>query len=55
MLHDESVYSDAFAFKPERWKDTTRAEFDKHPLNVAFGYGRRYVSSFTTCYLQSNT
>ncbi|KAI0708472.1 cytochrome P450 [Earliella scabrosa] len=41
MLHDEMVYPDPFAFRPERWKDITRADFDKHPQNVVYGYGRR--------------
>ena len=44
MLHDEMVYPDPFAFRPERWKDITRADFDKHPQNVVYGYGRRFVS-----------
>ncbi|KAI0708470.1 cytochrome P450 [Earliella scabrosa] len=41
MLHDEDVYPEPFLFKPERWAKVSKLEFDKHPMNVAFGFGRR--------------
>ena len=44
MLHNEDAYPEPYAFKPERWEKVKREDSDKHPLNVAFGFGRRHVS-----------
>ena len=44
ILHDESLYPDPFAFKPERYMDPLsdpQAEKARDPLTYAFGYGRR--------------
>jgi len=39
MTHDESVYPDPFAFKPERFFDNGKLNDDDRVL--AYGYGRR--------------
>ena len=45
MAHNEDIYPDSYAFKPERFLPEalsgTPPEFD--PMNIAFGYGRRSV------------
>lgn len=42
MLRAEEHYPDPHTFKPERWLGKERSD-PMHPLNVAFGFGRRYV------------
>jgi cytochrome P450 len=47
MTHDESVYPEPFAFKPERFFDNN-GELDDDNKILAYGFGRRYLpSSFT--------
>ncbi|KAI0639039.1 cytochrome P450 [Trametes polyzona] len=46
MLHDEELYPDPLAFKPERWLakgGKLRQDVDENlsPLDVVFGFGRR--------------
>ena len=42
MLHNESDYPDASAFKPERFlKDGVLDPSVRDPATVAFGFGRR--------------
>jgi len=42
ILHDENVFPDHEAFRPERWMDGTILEkYDVDPFDVAFGFGRR--------------
>ena len=43
MLHDEQMYPDPFAFKPERWLDSEGnfIRTDLNPYFVAFGKGPR--------------
>jgi cytochrome P450 len=44
ILHDESIYPEPFAFKPERYMvplSDPQAEKERDPLVYAFGYGRR--------------
>ena len=45
MTHDESVYSDPFAFKPERFFDKNGGLDDDDRI-LAYGFGLRYLSSF---------
>ncbi|KAI0771282.1 cytochrome P450 [Trametes elegans] len=40
MLHDSTAYPDPAEFRPERWLDVD-SEDVHHPLNIAFGFGRR--------------
>jgi cytochrome P450 len=40
MSHDPRVYSDPFAFKPERFLGPNP---EQDPRDYAFGFGRRYV------------
>ncbi|KAJ3002825.1 hypothetical protein NUW54_g5637 [Trametes sanguinea] len=40
MLHDRNVYPEPAAFRPERWLKADKQDI-RHPLNVAFGFGRR--------------
>ncbi|KAI0374537.1 cytochrome P450 [Pilatotrama ljubarskyi] len=46
MLNDETIYPDPLAFKPERWlsKDDKIRDENVFPLDVVFGFGRRYVA-----------
>lgn len=43
MLHDEDVYPDPFAFKPERFltKDGKIDKTVRDPRHACFGFGRR--------------
>lgn len=42
MLHDEDVYPDPFAFKPDRFlKDGQINKEIRDPGRAAFGFGRR--------------
>ena len=45
MLHDETLYPDPLAFKPERWleRDAKTRDGNVFPLEVVFGFGRRCV------------
>lgn len=43
MLHDETLYPDPHAFKPERWLSMERTP-DTYSLDIVFGFGRRYVT-----------
>ncbi|KAL7284870.1 hypothetical protein ACG7TL_002183 [Trametes sanguinea] len=40
MLHDRNIYPEPDAFMPERWLNVEKHDI-YHPLNVAFGFGRR--------------
>ncbi|KAI1797445.1 cytochrome P450 [Ganoderma leucocontextum] len=40
MLRAEEHYPDPHSFKPERWLGKERSD-PTHPLNIAFGFGRR--------------
>ena len=44
MLHDESIYSDPFDFKPERFLDASGDLITSMYPDAAFGFGRRYES-----------
>jgi len=46
MTHDESVYFEPFAFKPERFFDKNGDLNDDDKI-LAYGFGRRYLPSFT--------
>jgi cytochrome P450 len=46
MTHDESVYPEPFAFKPERFFDGNGKLNDENKL-LMYGFGRRYFLSFT--------
>ena len=46
MTHEESVYPDPFTFKPERFFDENGKLKDEDRI-LAFGFGRRYLSSTT--------
>jgi cytochrome P450 len=44
MTHDEEVYPDAKAFKPERFiKNGTLNKEVRDPRDIVFGFGRRCV------------
>lgn len=46
MFHDEAVFPDHETFRPERWMDGTLLEnHDVDPLDIQFGFGRRYAQS----------
>ena len=45
MTHDESVYSEPFAFKPERFFDKS-GELNDDDRILAYGFGLRYLPSF---------
>ena len=47
MTHDESVYSEPFAFKPERFFDKN-GELNDDDRILAYGFGPRYLPSFAT-------
>ncbi|KAA1477980.1 cytochrome P450 [Dentipellis sp. KUC8613] len=57
MLHDEKLYQDPVAFKPERFINTAEKVSECDPRNIAFGFGRRScpgllladTSLFMTC------
>ncbi|THH28893.1 hypothetical protein EUX98_g5312 [Antrodiella citrinella] len=40
MLHDEGVFPDHAAFRPERWAGI-KLDWTNDPLEIAFGFGRR--------------
>lgn len=45
-MHDETLFPDPMAFKPERWLDEAgqlkdSADFPIYPWAAVFGYGRR--------------
>ena len=46
MTHDENVYPEPFAFKPERFLDEN-GELNDDDRVLAFGFGRRYLPPFT--------
>jgi cytochrome P450 len=46
MTHEENVYPDPFMFKPERFFDEN-GKLKEEDRILAFGFGRRYLSSFT--------
>ena len=52
MTHDESVYTDPFDFKPERFFDKN-GELNNEDRILAYGFGRRYFPSFTVVNLFS--
>ena len=44
MFHDEDVYPEPHAFKPERWLDSSgylKGDIPISPFDAVFGYGRR--------------
>lgn len=41
MLRNEEFYPEPHAFKPERWLGQGDRRQETHPLNAAFGFGRR--------------
>lgn len=45
MLHDERVYEDPFAFKPDRFINPTTGDLDfsraRDPEHACWGFGRR--------------
>ena len=44
-MHDETVFPDHEVFRPERWLDGSILEkHDADPLEISFGFGRRYVT-----------
>ena len=43
MLHDEDIYPEPHAFKPDRWLGKPR-DPNTHVLDVVFGFGRRQVA-----------
>ena len=45
MTHDEDVYTDPFAFKPERFLEENGHVPEPDSRAVAFGFGRRCVPS----------
>jgi hypothetical protein len=45
MTHDESVYPEPFAFKPERFFDKN-GELNNDGRVFAYGFGRRYILLF---------
>ena len=53
MLHDEEVYPDPSSFRPERFLDENgqiNREL-RHPGEMAFGFGRRYVFIKLSCWV----
>ena len=54
MTHDENVYPEPFAFKPERFFDKTGNLNDDARI-LAYGFGRRFVPSFTPSNFDSHT
>jgi hypothetical protein len=44
-MHDANTFDDPFAFKPERYFKDGKLNTDLlDPMDVAFGYGRRFVT-----------
>jgi cytochrome P450 len=52
MTHDESVYPEPFAFKPERFFDKN-GELNDDDRILAYGFGLRYLLPFTAVNLFS--
>ena len=50
MTHDESVYPEPFAFKPERFLEKNGGLKEDDRI-LAYGFGRRYLSSFKSVIL----
>jgi hypothetical protein len=48
MTHDESLYSDSYTFKPERFLDSN-GELNSDDRVLAYGFGRRFV--YQVCFL----
>ena len=46
MTHDESVYPEPFAFKPERFFDKN-GELNNDDQILAYGFGMRYLPPST--------
>lgn len=47
MLHDAKTYADPFEFNPDRFIKEGKLNADvKDPSHIAFGFGRRYSTSF---------
>ncbi|KAI0761209.1 cytochrome P450, partial [Trametes elegans] len=44
MLHDEALYPEPHAFKPERWLQEGGQDTNASPLDIVFGFGHRYSS-----------
>lgn len=53
-MHDPKVFEDPMEFKPERYLKDGKLNSDLlDPMDVAFGYGRRFVACFTRDYSHS--
>jgi len=50
MTHDERVYPEPFAFKPERFFDNN-GDLNDDDRILAYGFGRRYIAYFL-CHCQ---
>jgi cytochrome P450 len=47
MLHNEETYPDPFNFVPERYLKNGKIDKSvKNPMDMAFGFGRRFVHLF---------
>ena len=52
MLHDERVYPDPARFNPDRFLQGEGRTPQQDPRDIAFGFGRRYVSEYSIpCFL----
>ena len=51
MMHDESIYTDAYTFKPDRYlKDGKIDPNIQDPRDILFGFGRQCVlMTFAIC------
>jgi hypothetical protein len=50
-MRDEKLYSDPYAFKPERFLEKVDPEMERKrdPRNYVFGFGRRFVWRIRDC------
>ncbi|KAJ7691461.1 cytochrome P450 [Mycena rosella] len=53
ILHDETMYADPFAFKPERYLLDGKPNPDMPDPQIALGFGRRFVFALFPCILQT--
>jgi hypothetical protein len=49
MSLDESIYSDAACFYPERFLSKPAGRGEPHFNKTVFGFGRRFDRLFTSC------
>ncbi|KAL1702026.1 cytochrome P450 [Schizophyllum commune] len=55
IVHDETIYPDSYAFKPERFLDSS-GKIDhnvRDPANIIFGFGRRICAGRKLAYASS--